>query len=248
MDQCEENSRPSTTTCLSDDNHDCDIKDYMLHYLGCLEICDRETFFDEGNPLWNREVEHQKKFFNSLEEAEDHVHAKRKSWKENCRSELRRIEFLRKTLNEDENDHHLVEQLSQSASRWRNSAQGKLGAVRAWRRKNKKKIGVRAATVEIKETGKYEPEKDVSVPIITFENGKGVHLTDPRVWNKFPNQKTTLSKLLDDDEELLLRQDDSSQFRYFHIPSNNMIVSFIGVWPQEITLQDSLLTLLNIVG
>lgn len=78
----------------------------------------------------------------------------------------------------------------------------------------------------------YKPEKDVSVPVIQFENG-GVAaniINDPHVWNEFPNQKTTLHRLLFDEKgsgdiNFLYKGQFDGRMKYFHIPSNNMDVS-----------------------
>lgn len=241
MNRCDESSRPETVTCLSAENHDFDIKDYMLHFLGCLEIWEKEAFFTNDNPLWREEIKHQKTLGNSAKKAEDIVNAKQQSWKSNCESELRRIDFLRKTLARDEDDKHLVEQLEKSLASWRSSTsyKGNIKAVRDWReRQGKNKSRSADVEINIKDIGIYEPEKHVNIPIIQFKNGAGINFdtTDGRVWNTFPNQKTTLGKLLNDDGSLLRKDNCSSHLRYFHIPSNNMIVGWTRTLSQGITL------------
>ncbi|KAI1771434.1 hypothetical protein F4818DRAFT_454561 [Hypoxylon cercidicola] len=219
-----ENTHASTITCLSAENHDCDIKDYMLHYLGCLEICEREDFFKDTNPLWEEEIKHQNNVCDDLEQARRLVLEKREVWKTNCDSELRRINFLRKTLAQDPDDKHLVEQITKSSAIWRSSESytTNIGKVRVWRERQGKG-STRPTDVEIEDTGYYELEKDVNVSIIQFEDGAGVNIRDDRVWNKFPNQETTLSSLLQDEDSLLDKKYSPNRLRYFHIPSNNMI-------------------------
>ncbi|KAI0599766.1 hypothetical protein F4775DRAFT_549780 [Biscogniauxia sp. FL1348] len=140
-------------------------------------------------------------------------------------NELRRIDFLRKTLSTDDTDNHLVYRLENSRLDWRKSKNFPVGFEK----------GVSQPSVENKDYGEYEPEKDVTVPIMQFEDGKGVDIKgDARIWGKFPNQKTTLAKLFRGEPELNLeasllykgnysRDDDPSPIRYFHIPANNMM-------------------------
>ncbi|KAI1080947.1 hypothetical protein F5B20DRAFT_84801 [Whalleya microplaca] len=239
-DSYDSSEQDSKATCLSSENHDCDIKDHLLHYLGCIEICDRERFFEDDNPLWSREIVHlsvlkqnsakAKTVVEADEQAAKEVLAKRKSWQANCQSELRRIDFLRKILANDSDDMHLVQQIEKSRSGWRDSPnhEERLEDVKKWRAANGKRSS-RPKETEIRELREYEPEKDVSVPIIQFENGESVDDDDDRVWNNFPNQKTILSKLLDPSnkgnkkDNLLSKDHEGDRIKYFHIPSNNMI-------------------------
>ncbi|KAI1407149.1 hypothetical protein F5Y13DRAFT_206631 [Hypoxylon sp. FL1857] len=143
-------------TCLDSQDHGCNIKDHLLHYLGCIEISKRETFFSADSEIWQDEVKHQKNHFgHSDEEAENLTRRKRESWKADCESELRRIEFLRKTLSRDKNDKHLIQKLKGSRANWL------------------KKCGRNAEITngEREDTGEYILEKDISAPIIQFENG-----------------------------------------------------------------------------
>ncbi|KAI0391546.1 hypothetical protein F5Y17DRAFT_460726 [Xylariaceae sp. FL0594] len=77
----------------------------------------------------------------------------------------------------------------------------------------------------------YKLERDISVPIIEFkDHGAHTNDQDPRIKGAFPNQKTTIQRLLSDwnradEDELLYGGHDTKPgcFKYFHIPSNNMI-------------------------
>ncbi|KAI0165246.1 hypothetical protein GGR52DRAFT_575337 [Hypoxylon sp. FL1284] len=229
MDLRGKDSHASIVTCLNVEEHGCDIKDYMLHYLGCLKMCEREEFFDESKALWREEIEHQKTLCGDPARAEEIVKAKRQVWESNCRSELRRIDFLRKTLARDEDDQHLVKQLSMSSHRWRHSrrrcpSKDSINDVYGCP-KSQDKPGSSAPNSGSEESTAYEPEKDANVPIIQIENGEGVEIPteDGRVWNEFPNQKTTVQKLLYDEDSFLHRRPSSKTLRYFHIPSNNMV-------------------------
>ncbi|KAI1398436.1 hypothetical protein F4819DRAFT_468694 [Hypoxylon fuscum] len=49
----------SKVTCLSEDDHDSNIKDYMLHYSGCIEISKQKKFFNANDSFWQQEIKHQ---------------------------------------------------------------------------------------------------------------------------------------------------------------------------------------------
>ncbi|KAI0006728.1 hypothetical protein F4779DRAFT_549192 [Xylariaceae sp. FL0662B] len=225
--------RGSKLTCLSAENHDCDIKDHLMHYLGCIEIRDRDGFFEHTNPLWNREINHLIKLKKDPVKARRIVEGKRESWMSNCWSELRRIAFLRKTLANDSDDNHLVQQIEKSRRLWYDYCQNKNQNICEGRQdKHTRTPFLVEAAIEVgKRDEPYEPEKDVSVPIIQFKDGDGVDDMDERVWNSFPNQKTILNKLLQPQnrqstEDNLLHKDrdrEDNRIKYFHIPSNNMI-------------------------
>ncbi|KAI1207865.1 uncharacterized protein F4807DRAFT_168597 [Annulohypoxylon truncatum] len=206
-------------TCLSPDDHGCDIKDHLLHFLGCIKIKDREDFFEPDHGIWKQELEHQKEHLGlDDEQAHEVTRRKRESWKDDCDGELRRINFLRKTLRADKKDKHLVKEVNSSRERWQ---------------KKKGKNVTDSTTDGAEEVDEYEPEKDISAPIILFENGRGadVPIDDKKskdgrrvVWNKFPNQKTALSDLLRHEKNFLHNENFSSdRLGYFHVPSNNMI-------------------------
>jgi hypothetical protein len=42
---------------LSSEPHDGHIHDPVLHYLGCIEFCERESFFEISNPLWQSGID-----------------------------------------------------------------------------------------------------------------------------------------------------------------------------------------------
>ncbi|KAI0547131.1 hypothetical protein F4679DRAFT_555408 [Xylaria curta] len=82
--------------------------------------------------------------------------------------------------------------------------------------------------------GPYEPEKDLSVYILQFENGKGTNAKDGRVRGTFPNQTTTIAKLLPDIDRkasLLHEGQRPGCIRYLHIQANNV------QWAEDILSQ-----------
>jgi hypothetical protein len=224
----------SRITCLSSEDHGCAIKEHLRHYLGCIEISERDTFFEDSNSLWEVEIEHQIKLGMSRAAAKELVSGKREAWKSNCLSELRRIDFLRKTLKNDDFEKHLVAHVEESRETWRNSSvyQSHIQMVKDWRTRRGKGNHL-SKSIEIDSVGEYEPERDFTVPLIHFKNDEGVEEEardqdgKPLVWGKFPNQKTTVKNALyGKDSNLLKRDMTSGRVRYFHIPSNNMEVSF----------------------
>ncbi|OTA98762.1 hypothetical protein M426DRAFT_17086 [Hypoxylon sp. CI-4A] len=215
--------RSPNITCLSHDNHDNNIKDHLVHYFGCIEISERSDFFTDHNSIWAREVEHQKTYFGrNSDEARDIVEKKKKSWKSDCRNELRRIGFLRKTLSTDKDDSHLVDKVCESAVAWRHSPYFREGR-RNYRPTRRQRTEFSPLPDDDINIGEYDPAKDVNIPIIQFKDGKPDNIDDTRVWNTFPNQKMTLSDLLKEDSPLRPDKNNvNGLVRYFHIPSNNM--------------------------
>ncbi|KAI1469067.1 uncharacterized protein F4812DRAFT_318490 [Daldinia caldariorum] len=214
-----------TIACLSSERHDCAIRDHLLHYLGCLEFCERKDFFSENSDIWKSEVEHQKALGHSPDKAQKITEQKRETWKGDCINELKRISFLRYQLYRDEKDKHLVEKQEESLETWRNSSEyiDNIRKVSRKRRAQQKKVSTTTPDVVIKEEN-YDLEKDISIPIIQLKDGKADDVPSKDVWNKFPDQKTTLKMLLHGEDNLLHGSKCSPDniVRYFHIPSNNM--------------------------
>ncbi|KAI0179497.1 hypothetical protein GGR52DRAFT_309312 [Hypoxylon sp. FL1284] len=226
-------------TCLSADDHGHLVKDVLLHYLGCVEIGDRKRFFDNSYPLWKSIIEEELRHGANREETMKMIATKKEDWKKDCDREIRRIDFLRKTLLRDNHDRHLVKKLAESSADWRKSEEYKTNVplIRKWRRRNNTahfddEPDSPAAVEEDEEVEEYVPEKDVTVPFIQFENGKGVSEKDERVWNTFPNQKTNISRLVNegDPKDSLLfqkRPGSDGKIQYFHLHSNN------NLWAQQ---------------
>ncbi|KAI0024073.1 hypothetical protein F4780DRAFT_769011 [Xylariomycetidae sp. FL0641] len=221
----------SRSTCLSAEKHDTDIKDHLLHYFGCTEICDREDFFKHSNDLWKAEIHHHETLGKKPQDAKELVEEKRAAWEANCDSELRRIDFLRKTISNDNRDHHLVSTIVESSKSWRNSATYKnnIARVHEWRKSKGKQRGDTLPPYKgIQQPKTYDAEKDISVPIIQFEGHHGVDVKDDRVWGKFPNQKTKVDTLFSvgcqsqPEDNLLFKDRHKDRITYFHLPANNM--------------------------
>jgi hypothetical protein len=223
----------STISCLSAEDHGCNITDGLAHYFGCIKICERDTFFTDANKLWEKEVEYQTRIGST--KAPETVQNSKGRWEANVQRELKRIAVLRQVLSETgadtrstpNPDRSLVKNLEDSRRAWKE-----------WRALNQKpdlpeptqSDSTTSTTSE--STPAYKLENDISVPIIQFKDHWGFSDEDTRIKGKFPNQKTTIEKLLceqtaNPEDQLIHGGHDaeSGRFKYFHIPSNNMIVS-----------------------
>ncbi|KAI0520827.1 hypothetical protein F5B22DRAFT_598556 [Xylaria bambusicola] len=221
-------TRPSGTSCLSAEPHEENIKDPLLHYLGCIEIYQRKEFLEEKIAS-DDELSDQKSLridtpVSQAIQTEGTIRSGQKidgKWKQSIEKELQRISRLRHTLSNDQNDKVLVMEVEESYKEWRNSVtEQQLHDIREWRKTLKKENSVVEPVIE--QATEYMLEDDISVPVIQFCGHK--EPTQTRDGN-FPNQKTTVHKLLCSEPNILHKQHSSSvnRIRYFHIPSNNMI-------------------------
>jgi hypothetical protein len=130
-------------TCLSDHEHIRMIQNHVLHYLGCIEICERDRFFDDDNALYKIEVEQvysrllresksdqeysrqtkdEKKDEGLENQAKKIVKEKLQQWQDACDTEIRRIKFLRARVAKDQETRRLVQNLEASLTAWKTSA------------------------------------------------------------------------------------------------------------------------------
>ena len=223
--------RPRPTTCLSADPHDEDfIIDKLSHYMGCIEFCDREGYYEQLPSEGKRQI----------------------------RTELRRIKYLRQVLHTSDAEKHLVNNVTNSLAAWKTeNPVNKLEEVRKWsdqksaKRKNYREhdpeAGARRSSqLNLSRPEDYNPDKDTNAYVIQYQNGEGVTDEAKRpgggdiFWGKFPNQKISVDSLLRDREINPLGKDRSSKnyhetvgpgedrredrVRYFHLPTNNMKV------------------------
>lgn len=234
--QCFEKTRTPDLTmnhaqCLSAEPHEDNIKEVLLHFLGCLPFSERHDFLYGEHPVWTFEAKHN----------QGGLTQKRDKWRESCLNELRRIEFLRETLKYDKDEYQLVADLDTSREEWRKSTEYDRGMelVKQWKQSipqytqaykpSGTEVTVNLKTIE----DEYILERDVNVPIIKFKGGEAQDFEskndDKMVWGRFPDQKTTVEHLLDKqkgkDNILYREKADPSTIKYFHLPSNNMTVS-----------------------
>jgi len=151
-------------TCLSSEEHEGAIRDHILHYLGCIEIEERSTFFSQENPLWEIEIQHETKRLlkegkipdEALADARKCVEEKREYLHGSCHTELRRISKLRGFLWRDREEKHLIDSIRMSGSKWRRSAEFDFGIhkVKEWRsRRQHQRASSVAATFHASQPG-----------------------------------------------------------------------------------------------
>lgn len=247
----------SHTTCLSPDCHDDNIKDHLSHFLGCIEISERHYFlFDPEYKLWKQQTKYwitklqqaedtdEKRTDHDIErQAMKKCQTTREAWRDDCLGELRRIDFLRFQFKVDPHwqEKLLVDNVEKSRDAWKKSLEFEenIDRVKAWGA-SRRKYTWKAYEDPIDESAykPYESGRDVNVHFMQFEK---VNPSDPvftpvdespamrqAIWDTFPNQKTTVHRLLHPDEgqkNLLSKDEDKNMLKYFHIPSNNMMVS-----------------------
>ncbi|KAI0435950.1 hypothetical protein F4803DRAFT_543842 [Xylaria telfairii] len=238
----------AATSCLSAEAHDHAIKDPLVHYFGCLRFDDRDEFLNPGNGVWTTEKEHQKKLETARNtpkadiegKATETVKATLERWEEGFDKELRRIELLRKTLEEDKQQKdNVVQNVNVCRMEWQKDLASRKGRTYT----QSPSVNNHSAAGSNSGHSTYVVEKDISVGIIQFEKGEPFDencdsLKDRQklIWGRFPDQKTSVQSLLregenDHPDQNLLHKDrirnHPNRIRYFHIPSNNMI------WAEE---------------
>ncbi|KAM0327166.1 hypothetical protein ACHAQA_006297 [Verticillium albo-atrum] len=212
----------------------------MLHYLGCI----RHELARFKN-LASKEHVDQK--------VRKRVHAKREKWKAECERGVRRFEFLRQTLDASEDEAHFGATFDRSLKEWKASDEYKTGIALVERAKLNprpsnplpKPVLASVPTLQsedsgIRHVGGYDPEKDLNVHIIRYENSedkpeddyqsKGCESNDrpPAHVSKrqMPSEQTKVEAVLRDQpnnrmSELRLGTTGES-LAYVHFPANNM--------------------------
>ncbi|KAI1357706.1 hypothetical protein F5Y08DRAFT_351866 [Xylaria arbuscula] len=230
------------TSCLSAEPHDHDIRDPLLHYLGCIEIYKRAEFLSKKISNVDDGLRNQQSVRTGAptpqapqaEDAKDTVPKVKSSWKDNIEKELRRIDLLRHTLSRssDKNDENLVWEIEESYKEWRKSVNKEdINNIRQWRTGLGKANSVSGPAINTNLTERYAVENDISVPVIQFcDHQKPTQICEDGLRGNFPNQKTTINDLLYSKETNMLkthRSSNDNRIAYFHIPSNNVI------WAEE---------------
>lgn len=159
-------------------------------------------------------------------------------------TELRRISYLRYFLGKDEDESHLIRNLQDSMAKWRRSElytdKHGIEAVREWRSGRALPNGIEQKSVELPnfkdDSEEYVPDYDINAHLIMLKDSKPHELTRDRVRGHFPNQKITVSNLLEKKQEQgpstvpsnpisATKENPQDVISYFHLPANNMIVS-----------------------
>lgn len=202
------------SSCLSPDDHD-HIRDPILHFLGCLEFCDRNAYFDTmTQDMQSKLVKH-----------------------------LRRINFLRHALSRDESSEQLIFNLHGSLTAWRCSASYQSGMMRvkAWRERHHLPIGWAQCPQELDEAvcrADYDLDRDTKAFHIKYEKcSSRDDCKDRKFGGRLSYNEISLNRILDEDDTYDplkssyhrttegCRDTNTNTINYFHIPANNMIVS-----------------------
>ncbi|KAI0487765.1 hypothetical protein F4859DRAFT_510333 [Xylaria cf. heliscus] len=212
-------------SCLSDDPHDDNITDPVLHYFGCLEASERTSFFEPGSSYWTGEIQRHIDAGLPIFTAEYKTEEKRRIWEKECSDELRRISLILGALSKDHRKAHLLKNVDSSRNAWRS-----LGSQRVPNLRTSKGMRNEAPIDQVKVDSEevYDPD-DLTVSIMAFDNGNGWDIEHPHVTGTFPNQTTTVNDMLREDniEPFGLLNSTRSRRKpgvviWFHIPSNNM--------------------------
>lgn len=189
-------------SCLSAERHK--PRDFLLHYIGCEQFFQREDYLASLNTEQKQQIE----------------------------SKLQRIQILRSALAGDVGDgRDLVQQLTHSLSRWRNTKEFQEGInrVRELRTSHFALNGITQKEVGIPtRVGEYNPDVDTNAYLIRFRNGRPVHdIQDSRFHEQFPSYRISVNDLIhgNEDESPLLPPENT--VNYIHFPANNMLVSVI---------------------
>lgn len=173
-------------SCLSAEEHD-DPQNPVLHYLGCLEFCKRENYYNTLPPNYRDQIENL----------------------------LRRTECLRVKASGDDGLQDLVTNLSKSFQRWRSCKQSYLKGikeVKAWSGRGElyeehqlKQRPAHIDRIDIAEAANsqnepYDPDKDTSAYLIQYKDSQIVGNLEAfgfSCHSKFPNHRMPSSNLLD---------------------------------------------------
>jgi uncharacterized membrane-anchored protein YjiN (DUF445 family) len=135
-------------TCPSSEVHDSEISDYVLHYTSCIEISERTTFYDMTNTFWQDEIQYEmgrliplEKDTNKTEHdirasVEKNIKKKIEQLRQTCDKEIRRIDYLRQIIAQDEGEKHLAGNLVNSYKDWKDEKgrEERIQDISEWRR------------------------------------------------------------------------------------------------------------------
>lgn len=226
---------PRMTTCLGEEPHDANIKDVLLHFLGCVEYSERDRFLNDDNYiLWENESRRLMKLGLDPDTSRKLSRKKRVECAEECRTAVQRVVFLREQLRSDPIQEHYVKSIENSAQSWKTSRdfEENIEHVRAWRASQGKALGKIPdyQSQVVSADAPYELERDVQVSLMRFEDSKPLDYIHEDVSASFPHQLCTFKSLVHGatkgENDVLKRDSYLGSIRYFHIPSNNMLVSY----------------------
>ncbi|KAJ2900760.1 hypothetical protein MKZ38_002251 [Zalerion maritima] len=224
--------------CPRDEPHGACIQDRLRHYLGCVEIQDRPTFFDIDGPPYQVEFDRiLRRLSNTNGTSTSNLRTIASSeaaqlmdqWRQRCTEHLRRVQSIREALSLDPEESHLVHAIEASYKMWICSGEYQRGlpVVQGWRRGGKavsdpvpEKTTQTEGFDETSPTQTYDPDEFIKARVIHFIEGRPVQAELPGV---APHQYCPISELLSKDEfNVASRKYRPDRVKYIHLPSNNM--------------------------
>ena len=222
--------------CPSDEPHDAHIHDRVRHFLGCVEIAHRTTYFDLDGPQYDIEYN---RMISKLSKtpgvstsrvqtlASESTTELMEQWRQTCQDHLRRIQHLREYLRLDPQEKYLVEAVEASYKLWTSSEDYRRGlpVVQAWRNAGKITVTEQFETSQTSSFNKsllrsYDPDRFTKARVIHFSRGRPVQAALP---GTVPGQYCLVSELVDKNQlNILSRKYEPDRIKYFHLPSNNM--------------------------
>ncbi|KAI1345484.1 hypothetical protein F5Y01DRAFT_320724 [Xylaria sp. FL0043] len=219
----------SPATCLSVELHDDNVKDHVLHFLGCIPIRERDSFLnDDSHPFFDSEVKHNIGSGRSPQEALELARSRRSEWSAACRKQLRRIEVLWEAMAQDEGKEHFIECILKSGRKWRESRNIASHVGSVTEHTARQQLFDRLARGQT--TTDFELEKDVKASVMQFENAAPSNNDSYGAMGSFSKQEIALADLFDEKlgvNNPLYKEMFPNRIKYFHIPHNNM------VWAEE---------------
>ncbi|KAF2967586.1 hypothetical protein GQX73_g5977 [Xylaria multiplex] len=196
-------TRDRVPSCLSVDPHDDNITDPVLHYFGCLEAWQRESFFELASPYWVGEIRRHIQLKDSptgyitTAEAKAAVIKKRDSWRRYCSNESQRVSRILNALSSDGNPSDLLTNLATSRRLWKSTRefQSGLERVRAWRSGRGMPNGVMMAPSSVATSEVYNPD-DLTASIMAFEDGAPYNIDSQYVTGTFPDQNKPSTRFM----------------------------------------------------
>lgn len=216
-------------TCVSSEPHDDDIRDYVQHYMGCIEISERRGFFDPNKPLWKK-PEHSANNGDNITAEMKSKQITPEQAQAACRLEIRRARYLRKVLANDPSETKLVDKIMKTRAKWVASEQYKSGmkAIRTWKPNRNRAHEDDSDDSDGQPLKKYDPELDINVHILKYKRDSSKNLS------MLPHEKMKVKKLLETEDSNPLRYQEGipekDTIKYVHLPANNMEVS---IFPKE---------------
>lgn len=231
-------------TCSSAEPHENEVRDLVLHYFDCIEICDRRKFFD-NSPIWEQEKENVIKEFRNdpkftaqgeviiAKEAREAVENKKSATAIAIEAEYTRTDILVDAINVANRDspekcqNNLVTLMRDSHQAWKNSEDFKHGIplVREWRTKHKKSTS--NSTPPTPQNG--IPEERKRVQLIKKEREESLNST----WNTAWDEDKPAYSVLRDVNAYVIQYDTKSHAEPRAVSESPKDLRFKGKFPDQ---------------